>query len=154
MNSATALVVDGSGRPVIMYHGARPGNDFETSDFKLPRFDGVYFSSNREYAMGFTTIFEELVGRRGWLHSAYLRLRNPATFVDPLDWERINYRGFNKSVLINAGHDGIVMRLFGSPAEVLAVVFDTVSILPLPIDKQQKQLEATYQEGTIPRLYP
>lgn len=136
------VVAGADGAPLVLFHGDRPGIHCATESLPLPPDDGIYFTSNRDYALGFTEgLFPPDEDKQGWLHSAYLVLKHPFIVEHPElpeVWEKLNYRGFSRAELTAQGFDGIIARLpaqDGTPEEVLAVAFSAQALRPIAIEK-------------------
>ncbi|MGZ8317515.1 MAG: PLxRFG domain-containing protein [Telluria sp.] len=105
-------VVDEQGRPLVVYHGARPGTDIEA--FKVWSHEGAYFTPDPGYAAAFTEdLFDEHGGTPGAMYPAYLSIQKPYMVVaeDQSDeWLQFIDRGLDREELIARGYDGAILR--------------------------------------------
>ena len=108
-------VADAKGRPITMYHGARPGADIK--EFDIPKHDGAYFTPDPEYAQGFTKELFGNTGAEGAIYPTHLSLKNPyivrAKSLDDDAAQNFLYRGLDKAQLQRKGHDGAMLYING-----------------------------------------
>jgi hypothetical protein len=112
---ANSKIVDPtSGRPLLMLHGTRPGNDIESFHIREDGHEGAYFTPDPSYAAAYTcNLSHEDSGITGPVYAVYLSIKNPfvVTADDDSDaWEHFVYRGHNRAELIKQGYDGAVLR--------------------------------------------
>lgn len=104
-------VVDESGKPLVVYHGTRPGNDIRK--FREKKHDGIYFTPDPGYAEGFTNELFTDSGDIGAIYPVYLSIKNPHVVqADPesKEWEDFVYHALDKQELIAKGHDGAILK--------------------------------------------
>lgn len=131
-----SVVVDESGNPLKMFHGVRGDQKF--TQFKIPKLDAAYFTSDREYAKGFSDLGPILNKgtEPGQIHEVFIRLENPKEFKNSYEseaeHEAFTYRGFDAEKLKAEGYDGIIQRWPASKeqpdGEVIVGVFSPEQI--------------------------
>ena len=109
-------VVDSDGRPLVVYHGTRPGNDIKK--FRMPGngVDGIYFTPDVNYAEGFTIDVFGDTDSAGAIYPVYLSVKKPfivKTTDGSPDFEKFVYRGYNIQGLKNQGYDGAILEVDG-----------------------------------------
>ena len=118
----SSKVTDAAGQPLAMYHGSA----CHFREFDAPKGDGIYFSSDAEYAAGYGEVQAECeAGPCGEvvepvLYSVFLSIRRPLELngENKEDWETYTRRGFDPQEL--GDYDGIVMRDADGEVEVMA----------------------------------
>ena len=111
---ADSKVVDSNGKPLVMYHGTRPGNDI--TEFDESDYDGIYFTPDSKYAESFTEgLFDDL-GEKGAIYPVYLSIQNP--YVVRTTWgsdeaEGFLYRELDRRKLEAEGYDGAMLYIDG-----------------------------------------
>lgn len=108
---AGSALADDQGRPLVLYHGARPGMDI--TEFRLNHeTDGIYFTPDPLYAEGFTNELFSDEPTTGAILPVYLSIKNPlivrAEDGDD-DWLSFVDRGLNRQELIAKGYDGAIL---------------------------------------------
>lgn len=100
-------VVDANGKPLVVYHGTRPGNDITT--FNTSENDGVYFTPDPAYAGAFTENLFSDSGEKGAMYPAYLSAKKPfdvrADSVEGENAQQFLYRGLDRKALEAEGYD-------------------------------------------------
>lgn len=106
---------------IKMYHGQpRPSGD-PISKFTLrSEHDGLYFTSDPDYAAGYTKEFRseqptsefDSFDETGVLYPVYLNIKNPLVLdgEDHENFEKYTQRGHDRKDLIAQGYDGIIMK--------------------------------------------
>ena len=111
-----------------MYHGTI----CLFNNFELPRVeDGIYFSSEPEYAARYADVRAELSETQALLYVVKLKLRNPL-FLDGDDtavWEKYTQRGFNAQDLRRDGYDSCVLNYSDGESEVMCLNPNQIKIL-------------------------
>jgi hypothetical protein len=122
-------VVDAEGKPIVVYHGTRPGNDitqFETPNNR----DGIYFTPDASYAQGFTNDLRGDTGEAGSIYPVYLSVKNPyvvrADDIESDAAQNFLYRGLDRAKLEKQEYDGAMLYLDGELDQVIA--FDSKQI--------------------------
>ena len=115
-------VVDAQGKPLVVYHGTRPGGDINVFESRGPT-DGVYFTPDTKYAQSFTeNVFEDTT-ERGAIYPVYLNIQNPYIVRTEFGTEKADdflYRGLNRIELKKQGFDGAMLYLDGELDQVIA----------------------------------
>jgi uncharacterized protein YutE (UPF0331/DUF86 family) len=106
-------VVDKSGKPLKVYHGARPGVDI--TQFKARgTTDGIYFTPDASYAEGFTNdLSGDNADASGATYPVYLSIKNPYEVTaapGSAEWDSFVDRGLNREELKQQGYDGAILR--------------------------------------------
>ena len=115
-------VVDGQGKPIVVYHGTRPGGDINVFESRGPT-DGVYFTPDTKYAEGFTENVFEDTGERGAIYPVYLSIQKPYIVRTEFGTEKADdflYRGLDRTKLKAQGFDGAMLYLDGELDQVIA----------------------------------
>ena len=122
-------VVDAEGKPLVVYHGTRPGNDitqFETPNNR----DGIYFTPDASYAEGFSSDLRGDTGEAGPIYPVYLSVKNPyvvrADDIESDEAQKFLYRGLDRSELEKQGYDGAMLYLEGELDQIIA--FDSKQV--------------------------
>jgi len=89
-------VVDEQGRPLVVYHGTR--SDVEITAFRDSFDDGIFFTSDPEYANQYT---DRPDGGQGAIYPVYLSIQNPYI------WSGISAAIGDTNVLKEQGYDGV-----------------------------------------------
>ena len=128
------LVSDANGNPMAMYHGTNAM--FDAFDDRSTRGDGIYFSSNREYAQGYGETKAQALGGKPRLLSQYLSMANPMVIDGENEQLREKYqtRGFDTAELERQGFDGILVKY--ADGEVEAMVIRPSQIVSIDGEKQ------------------
>ena len=140
-------VVDGAGRPLVVYHGARSSKTFEV--FRGSRRgwygSGMYFTPDRDFAEGYAKDFD---GNVGHLVSVYLRMERPyryesrnfenkefvrsllsprssAAVLSRSDRESVGPGDSIRKALVARGYDGIIAN---NPDGTEYIVFESTQI--------------------------
>ena len=140
-------VVDGAGRPLVVYHGSRSSKTFEV--FRGSRRggygSGMYFTPDREFAEGYA---EDSDGNVGHLVSVYLRMERPyryesrnfenkefvrsllsprsaAAVLSRSDRESVGPGDSIRKALVARGYDGIIAN---NPDGTEYIVFEPTQI--------------------------
>ena len=140
-------VVDGAGRPLVVYHGTRSSKTFEV--FRGSRRgwygSGMYFTPNRDFAEGYA---EDSDGNVGHLMSVYLRMERPyryesrnfenkefvrsllsprsaAAVLSRSDRESVGPGDSIRKALVARGYDGIIAN---NPDGTEYIVFEPTQI--------------------------
>ena len=103
-------VVDENGKPLVVYHGTRPGKDFE--EFSIGE-SGAYFTPDPKYAEAFTEGLSKDAGEKGQIIPAYVSLKNPMIVVakdGSPEWIAFVDRAHTKESLSKAGYDGAILK--------------------------------------------
>jgi hypothetical protein len=122
-------IVDG----MKFYHGQPRPEGGQIEQFKLPRGDdGIYFSNNPDYAMGYATEFRaekpdpsfDDFDKTGVTYPVYLDLKNPLILNgdDEAVFEKYTQRGFKRSEVMAQGYDGIILKY--TDGEIEAQAYD------------------------------
>lgn len=115
-------VVDEQGRPLVVYHGTRPGNDI--TEFQAPNErDGIYFTPDPQYAESFTQELFGSSGAQGQMYAGYLSLQNPYTVNTTFGSEEADQflnRGLDRKDLEAQGYDGAILFLDGQMDQAIA----------------------------------
>jgi len=108
------IVDPSSGRPLLLLHGTRPGNDIRQFHIAEHGHEGIYFTPDPQYAQSYTC---DISGRdeqaAGAIYPVYVSIKNPFVVLandDSPEWEQFVYRGFNRSEMISKGFDGAVLQ--------------------------------------------
>jgi hypothetical protein len=115
-------VVDDQGKPIVVYHGTRPGGDINVFESRGPT-DGVYFTPDTKYAEGFTENVFEDTGERGAIYPVYLSIQKPYIVRTEFGTEKADdflYRGLDRTKLKAQGYDGAMLYLDGELDQVIA----------------------------------
>ena len=115
-------VVDDQGKPLVVYHGTRPGGDINVFESRGPT-DGVYFTPDTKYAEGFTENVFEDTGERGAIYPVYLSIQKPYIVRTQFGTEKANdflYRGLDRTKLKAQGFDGAMLYIDGELDQVIA----------------------------------
>ena len=115
-------VVDDQGKPLVVYHGTRPGGDINVFESRGPT-DGVYFTPDTKYAEGFTENVFEDTGERGAIYPVYLSIQKPYIVRTEFGTEKADdflYRGLDRTKLKAQGYDGAMLYLDGELDQVIA----------------------------------
>jgi hypothetical protein len=116
-------IVTVAGEPLVLYHGSRPG--IAIRRFRIPEYDGAYFTPDPGYAEGFTCELFSDSGAAGAIYPVYLCIRNPLIVeAEPgsTDWEHFVSRGLSREHLEQQGFDGAILRtLDGEIDQVMAI---------------------------------
>ena len=115
-------VVDDQGKPIVVYHGTRPGGDINVFESRGPT-DGVYFTPDIKYAEGFTENVFENTSERGAIYPAYLSMQKPYIVRTELGTEKADeflYRGLDRTKLQAQGFDGAMLYLDGELDQIIA----------------------------------
>jgi len=115
-----SVVVDEAGNPLVVYHGT-PYAGF--AKFEKPRYDGIYFTTDPEYAAAFTDKGVEVGVAQRAIYPAYVRLENPKyfDFNIPEEFEAFTGRGFNLEELAAEGYDGILLQNRGKIEDLMVL---------------------------------
>ena len=140
-------VVDGAGRPLVVYHGSRSSKTFEV--FRGSRRgwygSGMYFTPDRDFAEGYA---EDSDGNVGHLVSVYLRMERPyryesrnfenkefvrsllsprsaAAVLSRSDRESVGPGDSIRKALVARGYDGIIAN---NPDGTEYIVFEPTQI--------------------------
>ena len=140
-------VVDGAGRPLVVYHGTRSSKTFEV--FRGSRRgwygSGMYFTPDRDFAEGYAKDFD---GNVGHLVSVYLRMERPyryesrnfenkefvrsllsprssAAVLSRSDRESVGPGDSIRKALVARGYDGIIAN---NPDGTEYIVFEPTQI--------------------------
>jgi len=110
---AESKVVDAAGKPLKVYHGARP--EVDITQFKARNTtDGIYFTPDASYAEGFTNdLSGDNPDANGATYPVYLSIKNPyeVTAAPGSDeWDSFVDRGLNREELKQQGYDGAILR--------------------------------------------
>lgn len=109
-------VVDESGEPMVLYNGARPGNDIGAFEMPVGGHDGIYFTPDPEYAESFAVDLSGENGAAGAMYPVYLNIKNPF-IVEAEDgsaeFENFVYRGLDIQELSEQGYDGAILKVHG-----------------------------------------
>ncbi len=114
----SSKIVDGDGKPLVMYHGTF-ANDFDAfkSD-KAHAEQGIYTTADPSYASGYATAFADKCGRKDPLNArvlpVYLNIRKPyfvltkKSLADPKVW---GLDAETIKILKSQGYDGMVVGI-------------------------------------------
>lgn len=105
-------VVDADGKPLVVYHGARPGVSIE--NFKARHeTDGIYFTPDASYAESYTEDLFSDEDAKGAIYPVYLSIQKPyiveAAYGSD-EWNSFVDRGINRVELKRRGFDGAILR--------------------------------------------
>jgi predicted transcriptional regulator len=115
-------VVDANDKPLVVYHGTRPGGDINVFESRGPT-DGVYFTPDTKYAEGFTENVFEDTGERGAIYPVYLSIQKPYIVRTEFGTEKADeflYRGLDRTKLKAQGYDGAMLYIDGELDQVIA----------------------------------
>src|SRR5262249_44158526 len=126
-------VVDAEGKPLVMYHGQPRPEGKGIEKFEPSKEDGIYFSSDREYAEGYAVEFRaekqsdefDHFALTGTVYPAFVSIKKPFEIKgieQPELLQKYQGRGFNREKLIKEGYDGIIVR-YSDNGEVEAQAF-------------------------------
>ena len=120
----TSRVVDGQGRPLVVYHGTT--RDFSAFDPNAPRtalpLPGIFFTPHAAIAEIYASFGKEIRDDDGFIIGAeggnvmpvYLSLQNPARlkYDDRSSGKMTSYKVVEADMLdaLNAGHDGVIIE--------------------------------------------
>lgn len=109
-------VVDAEGKPLVVYHGSRPGNDIEA--FDIPKGDGAYFTPDPEYAEAFAGDLFAADGEAnaGGMYPVHLSIQNPyivRTTDGSDEFNNFVDRGLDRGELEAQGFDGAMLYVEG-----------------------------------------
>jgi len=118
---------------MVFYHGQPRPEGGQIEQFELPRGDdGIYFSNNADYAMGYATEFRaekpdpsvDEFAKTGVAYPVYLDLKNPLILngEDEATYEKYTQRGFKRSEVMAQGYDGIILKY--DDGEIEAQAYD------------------------------
>lgn len=115
-------VVDADGRPLVVYHGTRPGNDIQ--EFAVPNArDGIYFTPSTSYAGSFTSELFGSTGAAGAIYPSYLSVQNPyivrSDDIESDEAQDFLYRGLDRRELERSGYDGAMLYLEGELDQII-----------------------------------
>ncbi|MCF6783714.1 LPD23 domain-containing protein [Stutzerimonas stutzeri] len=110
-------IVGADGKPLVVYHGTRPGKEIGSFDLPPNGRDGIYFTPDPQYAEAFTVnISDSSSDAAGAIYPVYLSIQNPFV-VEAEDgspeFEEFVYRGLDISALAAQGYDGAVLNVKG-----------------------------------------
>ena len=110
----SSKVTGADGKPLAMFHGSA----WHFRAFAAPKRDGIYFSSDADYAAGYVEV-QAGSDCEPVLYSVFLSIRRPLELEgeNSEDWERYTGRGFDKGEL--RAHDGIIMRYADGGVEAM-----------------------------------
>ncbi|MBV5329434.1 MAG: hypothetical protein JZU65_17720, partial [Chlorobium sp.] len=105
--------------PVIFYHGSNASIDTFRSKNES---DGIYFSTDEDYARGYGDVKADVYGGTSTMHQTFLRMLNPLEIdgENEAEWEKYTQRGFDAKVLMEKGYDGVVMKYSDGEIEAMA----------------------------------
>ncbi|WP_341714434.1 hypothetical protein [Limnobacter sp.] len=122
-------VVDAEGKPLVVYHGTRPGNDIAEFEALNTR-DGIYFTPDASYAEGFTNDLRGNTGEAGSIYPVYLSIKNPYVVrtddIESDEAQNFLYRGLDRAELEKQGYDGAMLYLEGELDQIIA--FDSKQV--------------------------
>lgn len=114
-------VVDAEGKPLVVYHGARPGSDIKV--FEARKGDGIYFTPDTSYAESYTSELFGDTGAAGAIYPAYVSLQNPlivsGAWGSP-EVEAFLNRGLDAEALKAQGYDGAMLYIDGQLDQLMA----------------------------------
>lgn len=114
-------VVDDQGRPLVVYHGTRPGNDIAV--FRVRRNDGAYFTPDAGYANGYTSGLFNDSAAAGSVYPVYVSLQNPLIVRGAWESDEVQAfldRGLSADELKVQGYDGAMLYIDGELDQLMA----------------------------------